>query len=178
MVRLIVLAGLVIGIFSYMPHLISNFMESNGYSEPSSSAYAANAKADGKQRKPSSSPGRLRLKADSRGHFLTRARVNGRSIRVLVDTGASSVVLSYKDARKIGLNPRSSDFKIRVQTANGEGRAARAKLRSVEMGSIRENNIEAMIAPKGTLQVSLLGMTFLKKLERFELSGNRLILEN
>ncbi len=176
MVRLIILAGLAIGIFSYLPHVISNFMETNGYSDPSPSAYSVNSKTDSKERKSSS--GRLRLKADNRGHFLTRARLNGRSVRVLVDTGASSVVLSYKDARKIGLNPRSSDFTIRVQTANGEGRAARVKLRSVEMGSIRENNIEAMIAPEGTLQVSLLGMTFLKKLERFELSGNRLILEN
>lgn len=178
MVRLIVLAGLAIGIFSSMPHLISNFMETNGYSDPSPSAYSANTKTDDKQRTSSSSPGHLRLKADSRGHFLTRARVNGRPVRVLVDTGASSVVLSYEDARKIGLNPRPSEFTIRVQTANGEGRAARVKLRSVEMGSIRENNIDAMIAPKGTLNVSLLGMTFLKKLKRFELSGNRLILEN
>ncbi|SNZ20701.1 retropepsin-like aspartic protease family protein [Cohaesibacter gelatinilyticus] len=178
MVRLIILAGLAIGIFSYMPHLVTNFMETNGYNDPGPSTYAVRTETNRDQARSSSSPGRLRLKADSRGHFLTRARVNGRSVRVLVDTGASSVVLSYEDARKIGLNPRSSDFTIRVQTANGEGRAARVKLRTIELGGIREDNIEAMIAPKGTLQVSLLGMTFLKKLKRFELSRNRLILEN
>ncbi|MCV6575251.1 MAG: TIGR02281 family clan AA aspartic protease [Cohaesibacter sp.] len=176
--RLIILAGLAIGLFSLMPPLISKFMQTNGYSDSPSSAYALKAEQGTKNNKQAARSGHVYLKANSKGHFLTRARLNGKSIRVLVDTGATAVVLSYQDARKIGLTPHISDFNVRVQTANGEGRAAEIKLRSVEVGTIREKNISALIAPKGALTVSLLGMTFLKELKRFELAGNRLILEN
>ena len=97
-------------------------------------------------------------------------------IPMLVDTGASSVVLTGKDAHVIGINPASTDFAVKMATANGVVLVAPILLREVAVGDIVVRDVRAVVVPEDKLQVSLLGMTFLSKLSRFEVSGDQLIL--
>lgn len=176
MIRILVMAVLAIGVFTALPGILSDYMQTNGYAETpqKQSAYGVSKPAAA----PRSSPGRVVLKANRDGHFLTQAKINGKSIRVLVDTGATSLALSYEDAKKIGLRPRASDYTIKVNTANGVGKAAPVTVREIRIGRISESRISGLVAPKGALSVTLLGMSFLKKLKRFEIQQGKLILEN
>ena len=118
------------------------------------------------------------LKAGDNGHFVTRASINNSKITVLIDTGASAVALGYEDAEKVGLKPRTLEFDVRVNTANGEGRAARVMLREVSVGSIRVRNVEGLVLQKGALSGTLLGMSFLGRLKNFEIKDGTLTLQN
>ncbi|MCB1475849.1 MAG: TIGR02281 family clan AA aspartic protease [Rhodobiaceae bacterium] len=111
------------------------------------------------------------------GHYYTEATIDGRDIAVLVDTGASSIALTYEDAERIGLSPARLDYNIRVQTANGEGRAARVVLSRVSIGSVTLRDVNANVAEKGMLGVTLLGMSFLGRLSSFSVEGDRLVLK-
>ena len=95
-----------------------------------------------------------------------------------LNTGATMIALTSQDARRLGLRPTKSDFTIPVNTANGRTYFAKAKLRSVRIGNTEERNIKATIAPKGVLDITLLGMSYLKQLKRFEISNGKLVLEN
>lgn len=116
------------------------------------------------------------LKADGRGHFLTRAYVNGRPIVVLVDTGATKVALSYEDADRLGLRPTEKDFTLRSRTANGMARAAPVMIDSVRIGDVEVKNLRGSISEPGRMGITLLGMEFIRRLERFEMRGRELIL--
>lgn len=116
------------------------------------------------------------LKASRNGHFYTRAIINGRPIAVLVDTGATGIALTYEDADRLGLRPHSSDYTLITQTANGEGRAAPVRLDSVEIGDVEVRDLRGAIMEEGRLHITLLGMEFIRKLERFELRGQELVL--
>jgi aspartyl protease family protein len=118
------------------------------------------------------------LKADSRGHFIVRAEINGSDIMVLVDTGASAVALSYEDASDAGLRPGSLDFNIPIATANGIAKAARVKLDRVEIDGVRVYDVDGMVLPEGTLRGSLLGMSFLSRLRSFKVEDGVLYLED
>jgi aspartyl protease family protein len=118
------------------------------------------------------------LNAGSGGHFFTNASINNRSVEVMVDTGASSVALSYEDASRIGLKPRNLNFDVTVSTANGEGKAARVMLREVEIGSVRVQNVEGLVLQEGALRGTLLGMSFLGRLRSFSVEDGKLILKN
>ena len=108
------------------------------------------------------------------GHFLVSATVNGTSLPLLFDTGASAVVLSYADAKAAGIDVARLKFTLPVTTANGIGRAAEVTLDHMEIGGISRRNVTAFIADRGALEGSLLGMTFLETLSRYSVTGNRL----
>ena len=110
------------------------------------------------------------------GHFEAVAGVNDASIRFLVDTGATSVVLSHADAAAAGLTPDDLAFTIRTQTANGTGRAAPTRIERLYLGGIERRNVPAMVAEKGRLGQSLLGQTFLESLSGYSRRGDRLTL--
>lgn len=110
------------------------------------------------------------------GQYMTDARLNGRDVEMLVDTGASKIALSEKMARRIGIFLKPSDYRINVHTANGVTRAAPATVRELRLGSIRLKNVEAVILKDGLLSVSLLGMSALGRLERFDISNDTLVL--
>lgn len=118
------------------------------------------------------------LTADRGGHFYTPVRLNGREIEVVVDTGATLVAMSYDDARAAGIFVRPSDFKWRSRTANGIAKSARVMIDKVDLGGITVRNVQASVAEPGRLHITLLGMSFLSKLQRFEMSGGKLILQN
>ncbi len=112
-----------------------------------------------------SRPGQVVRAAD--GHYWAEAVIDGRAVRVLVDTGASVVALTREDAHRLGLKLTSEDFRSTVHTASGPGRAARVTLDSVTVAGARVDRVEAMVVEKGLGQ-SLLGMSYLGRLSGFE----------
>jgi aspartyl protease family protein len=126
---------------------------------------------------PPSAPVSVTLVADSQGHFLVEPIVNGTRLRMLVDTGASLVVLSREDARRIGINPVPSDFRATVSTANGSVLVAPVVLKEMKVGELSVRDIPAAVFPDNRLKVGLLGMSFLSKLSHFEVAGGRLVLK-
>lgn len=111
------------------------------------------------------------------GHFHADGRVDGRAgIRFVVDTGASVVALRESDAARIGHRPSKGDYTARISTANGIIKGARVQLDSVEIGSIKARDVAAVVLPDEALSTNLLGMSYLAKLKRFEVSDGKLVL--
>ncbi|WP_353645784.1 TIGR02281 family clan AA aspartic protease [Mesorhizobium sp. WSM2239] len=119
---------------------------------------------------------KVRLTADPRGHFLADFKLNGRRIEALVDTGATAVAINASTARRIGLSLKSSDFRHSVNTANGETRAAAVMIDRIEIGRIYLENIEAAVLDDKALSGTLIGMSFLKRLGKFEIENGTLLL--
>lgn len=109
------------------------------------------------------------------GHYWAEGMVAGRRVRFLVDTGASTVALTTADAQRLGLDPTALVYDQPLHTANGDGLAARVHLASVSVGGATVNDVDALVVGRG-LSSSLLGMTFLGRLSRFEATPNALIL--
>ena len=119
----------------------------------------------------------VRLNADRQGHFYTYAHINGRSAKVMVDTGATIVALTFEAARDIGLHLNASQFTHRMRTANGIARMAPVTLDAVRIGDISVSDVRGVVAERGRLHISLLGMSFLGKLSNVAISSGELILE-
>lgn len=112
----------------------------------------------------------------SDSNFSVRTTVNGAPTAMIVDTGASQVVLTLDAARSAGLPVDFLKYDVPVDTANGRARAAAVVLDKLAVGEIEERRVPALVAPEGMLRTSLLGMSFLSRLDRFEFRGDRLIL--
>ena len=119
---------------------------------------------------------KARLKMDSRGHFVTTARMNGRDVEVLVDTGATSVAINKKTARRLGILLKASDFKYTVNTANGSTKAASAMIKKIQIGNVTVKNVQAAVLDDRALSSTLLGMSFLGQLRSFEVKNKELLL--
>jgi len=104
------------------------------------------------------------LTADARGHFVTTGTVNGISVRFLVDTGATSVVLSSADAKRVGIKYLDAPRTV-SQTANGPVMVYRVKLDTLKVGDIEISNVDAIVAEGDRLPIALLGMSFLNRME-------------
>ena len=109
------------------------------------------------------------------GHFYVDADVNGARIRFLVDTGATYVALSPADARSAGLRVFDSDYTAQTSTANGVARVAPVILRQVELDQLQLFDVRAVVLEK-PMPVSLLGMSFLSRLEGYETRNGELVL--
>ncbi|OJT98009.1 MAG: aspartic protease [Rhizobium sp. 63-7] len=112
------------------------------------------------------------------GHFQADATVNGQSIGMLVDTGASMIALSHEDAERIGINPENLTYSVTVMTANGIARAAPVTLSEIAIGPIIRRNLPATVAEQGKLDQSLLGMSFLSTLSSLQMQTDELRLRN
>ena len=108
------------------------------------------------------------------GDFAVGARVNGARVPMVLDTGASSVLLTHEAARAAGLPLQMLDYNVNVDTANGRTRAAPVTLDRIAVGGLTERAVPALIAQPGRLKSSLLGMTFLNRLDSWEVRGDRL----
>src|SRR5262245_21310969 len=128
------------------------------------------------QLKAAGSPA-VELKAGAFGHYRAQAEINGRPVEVLIDSGASLVVLSHEDAERVGLRLRAEDYSQRVSTANGATRVAPVTLDRISIGDISVRHVEAAVSEPGKLGQSLLGMTFLGRLQRVDMRGGLLILQ-
>jgi len=116
------------------------------------------------------------LEKSANGHFEVRMKVNGRTVRALVDTGASATVLTEADATRTGIATGDLAFTVPVLTANGRALAARTSVETLEIGPIVRRNVPVLVAQPDRLEQSLLGMEFLSNLSGFEMRGDRLIL--
>lgn len=126
-----------------------------------------------------SPPGRSRsvvLRRGNGGHFWTEARVDGRRVEFVVDTGATTIALRESDAARLGIHPAPREYTVKVSTANGISRAAPVMLQRVEIGDIVVRNVQALVQPDSALGVNLLGMTFLSKV-RWTHEYGKLVLE-
>jgi len=95
---------------------------------------------------------------------------------MIVDTGASSIVLTPEDAKKAGIDLEKLTYRVPVLTANGRTVAARIRLDEVAIGPLDRTKVEALVAREGALTQSLLGMSFLSRLRSYEFSGDFLTL--
>jgi aspartyl protease family protein len=111
------------------------------------------------------------------GHFQVEGRVDGRRLEFMVDTGASLIALTERDAAMLGIHPTASEFTAVVKTANGTVRAAPVELNMVEIDDLVVRNVAAMVLPDGALSDNLLGLSFLSRLRRFEYAEGKLVLE-
>lgn len=104
---------------------------------------------------------KVALAASGGGHFIAEGSINGATVRMLVDTGATAIAISTDDARRFGVRYRDAPRGI-VNTANGTRSVWRVTLDSVAVGAITINNVEAMVLDGG-LTMPLLGMSFLSR---------------
>ena len=109
------------------------------------------------------------------GHFWAEATIDGRAVRFLVDTGATAVSLNLADAQRLGIDTQHLTYDYNVITADGRTRAAAVNLASVTVAGARIDNVDALVIEKG-LQTSLLGMSYLGRLSRFEATPRALVL--
>jgi aspartyl protease family protein len=126
---------------------------------------------------PPADPGwnRIDIAAGPDGHFVLTARVEGVPVTFMVDSGATAVVLAPDAARRVGLARGRLRYDQRVQTANGVIKAAPVRLREVRIGQLAQRDVEASVIDT-PMQISLLGMSFLSKLERWEVRDGKLSL--
>jgi aspartyl protease family protein len=111
------------------------------------------------------------------GHFHVEGRIDGRRLNFMVDTGASVIALTERDASMLGIHPAERDYVEAVSTANGTVRAAPIQLGMVEIDDLVVHDVAAVVLPDGALSQNLLGLSFLSRLRRFEYSDGKLVLE-
>jgi aspartyl protease family protein len=164
----LLLAALIAALAYAAPDYLSQFV---GKRETPTAASTEVAPA------PAEHGGIVRVAANRNGHYVSKIEVNNRPVTAMVDTGATVVALRYEDARALGLVSPGDKFDSRVRTANGEGRAKRVQLRSVTFGTITIRDVDALVLEQGALATNLLGMSFLRRLSRFEVQRGVLVLE-
>ena len=123
------------------------------------------------------SKGRMvELARGNTGDFQISTEVNGKALPMVLDTGASTVVLTNEAAKAAGLPLEMIKYTVNVDTANGRTRAASVTLDRVAIGGIVERSVPALVAQPGQLKSNLLGMSFLNRLQSWEVRGDRLVL--
>ena len=114
---------------------------------------------------------------NSAGDFAIAAQINGARVAMVLDTGASAVVLTHDDAKAAGLPLEVLNYTVNIDTANGRTRAAPVTLDRIAIGGLTERSVEALVVQPGQLKMSLLGMSYLNRLQSFEVSGDRVVLK-
>ncbi len=111
------------------------------------------------------------------GEFVIPAKVDGTAVAFVFDTGASTVVLRAQDAAKVGIDAAGLEFDAPVITANGAAMAASTRIDKISVGPIVVRNVRALVAKPGALSESLLGMSFLERLQSYSVERGRLVLK-
>lgn len=163
LVALLLVAG-----YSYRDEILSLGHRVVGELLPPGSALRGETQVEGERS--------VRIRRRPDGHFVVKTQANGVSLTMLVDTGASTVVLKPADAQRLGVDVARLRYTVPVQTANGTTYAAHVRLRNLTVGPISLNDVEALVAKQGSLRENLLGMSFLSRLRSYEFSGEFLTL--
>lgn len=169
--RLIAFAGGLAVLALAVPELASTYLD--GRKEAMTPRQTSTGTPPATVAKYASGKG-VALEADRSGHFFGTFRINGRSERALVDTGASTVAINASAARRFGIAVGSLAFNARVQTANGIVEAAHVSLDRVEIGGISLRQVDAMVLPDKALSGTLVGMSFLSRLSSYRVEGGAL----
>ncbi|WP_269930769.1 TIGR02281 family clan AA aspartic protease [Aminobacter sp. HY435] len=119
---------------------------------------------------------RVVIDQDMRGHFTASFKINGRSVDALVDTGATLVAINLSTARRAGVKVTASDFTREVNTANGTAKAAVALIDRVQIGKITVEDVDAVVLEDKALQGTLVGMSFLSRLKKYQVENGALLL--
>lgn len=119
---------------------------------------------------------KVAIAPDARGHFTAEFKLNGRRIEGMIDTGATLVAINMTTARRAGIVLQPSDFKYEVQTANGSTRAAAATIATLQVGRIAVENVDAVVLEDRALSETLVGLSFLNKLSKYQVDGGTLVL--
>jgi len=166
----LIVAGLGFAAYTYRDVLF-------GPQAPAGSQEQRTAKQTAKGSRKASRPASraLTIRASAGGHFVVEADVDGADIRFMVDTGATEVVLTPEDAARIGFDLRARNFTREFNTAGGIIRAAPVTLRRLRIGQLVMRDVEAWVN-ESPLFISLLGMSFLKRLDGYEVEDGKLIL--
>jgi aspartyl protease family protein len=144
---------------------------------PTSTEIAEVQRAPARAKQAASIGSVVEIEAADNGHFNAEVEINGRPVEVMIDTGATMVALSYEDAERAGLLLNDSDFTSAVSTANGMARVAPVTLDRVSIGDITVRDVPAAVTERGRMRTSLLGMSFLRKLSRFDMRSGRLVMQ-
>ncbi|MDQ2632883.1 MAG: TIGR02281 family clan AA aspartic protease [Pseudomonadota bacterium] len=120
---------------------------------------------------------KVRIDADQFGHFSADFRLNGRNVDAMVDTGATLVAMNASTARRVGIKVVPADFKYSVRTANGETRAAGAVIEKLQIGRILVEDVDAVVLEDKALDGTLIGVSFLNRLAKYQVENGSLLLE-
>jgi aspartyl protease family protein len=177
----VVLAGAAAVSLVYFGEIKAAARDVLGISAPNAVATPEHYRADrgrSPHRVQTLSHGRtVEIMAGAHGHYFAGVDINGRRIDVMIDSGASIVALTWDDAERAGLYVRDADFTQRVSTANGTARVAPVMLDRVSIGDITVRNVPAAVSERGNLATSLLGMSFLSRLQRVDMRSGVLVLQ-
>ena len=128
-----------------------------------------------RQRSTASAPA-VQVSRGQGGEFALRAKINGVTAPMVIDTGATSVVLTWETAKAIGLPIEMLEYDVDVETAGGHTKAARLTLDRLAIGKLVERSVPALVVPHGQMKTNLLGMSFLDRLESWEVHPDKLML--
>jgi aspartyl protease family protein len=168
-----VIALTVPGFLQGHPRMIATLLQR---SAPESASPSPSVIASATTESPPLLGRKMRLDAGPGGHFTGDFRLNGYDVPAMVDTGATFVALNSSTAGRVGIRLSRSDYRYAVNTANGVTKAAAAVIGSIDIGRIHLENVQALVLDDDALSGTLIGMSFLKRLSKYEVDGSQLIL--
>jgi clan AA aspartic protease (TIGR02281 family) len=146
------------------------------YGDPDRIAHAGNSISHMLRQKSLTAPPPVQIPRGQGGEFALKARINGVSAPMVIDTGATSVVLTWETAKAIGLPLDMLEYNVDLETAGGHTKAARLTLDRLSVGKLTEKSVPALVVPRGQMKVNLLGMSFLDRLESWGVRSDKLML--
>ena len=146
------------------------------YGDPKQIARAGDTVAELVRRRAASPARAVQIPRGQAGEFALHAKINGVKAPMVIDTGATSVVLTWETAKAAGLPLELLEYDVDVETAGGHTRAARLTLDRLAIGKLVERSVPALVVPRGQMKVNLLGMSFMDRLESWEVRADKLML--
>ena len=146
------------------------------YKDPEQVARASDSVSDLLRKRATSSGRAVQIARGQGGEFALQAKINGVDAPMLIDTGATSVVLTWETAKAIGLPLEMLQYNVDVETAGGHTKAARLTLDRLAVGGLVEKSVPALVVPRGQMKTNLLGMSFLDRLESWGVRADKVLL--
>ena len=146
------------------------------YGDPDQIARASDSVAQMLRRRIVQPAPAVQIARGQAGEFALSAKINGVKAPMVIDTGATSVVLTWETAKAIGLPLEMLEYNVDVETAGGHTKAARLTLDRLAVGGLVEKSVPALVVPRGHMKTNLLGMSFLDRLESWGVRADRLML--
>ena len=176
LMRTVIFASIAAALATQVPSLFLA-MSPQPADTPVSANYVSAAPDQAAAPSPIAGSGSMRLQADAQGHFNGDFKINGKPVQGMIDTGATYVALNESLARRLGYGGNQLDFRYAVNTANGQTKAAHVTLDRMEIGGIRVQGVEAFVLRDDALSQTLVGMSFLKKLDSYSVADGALSLK-
>ncbi|HKU09116.1 MAG TPA: TIGR02281 family clan AA aspartic protease [Bradyrhizobium sp.] len=146
------------------------------YGDPDQLSRAGNSISHMLRQKSLSAPPPVQIARGQGGEFALKAKINGVTAPMVIDTGATSVVLTWETAKAIGVPVEMLEYNVDLETAGGHAKAARLTLDRLSVGKLTEKSVPALVVPRGHMRTNLLGMSFLDRLESWGVRSDKLSL--